>query len=615
MSRQSVLLIHSRPVLFSVPMLATVFAAINCLLTAGPAVAQDGDSDEPVFIVPGDLIQDALTEEAGEETANRISPRIQTLYNTEATPEDRLKAAAELRADLPGLPTASLRSRLRRRVDLVEAGIKALQVTPAPTDEQQKLVTDLVSAANAFEDQNLSTNAVIVRERYRTLKSSSPAIMSVLRPVMMQHYFNHNVHITVSETILSQLVSDYRCKSGGVADCILGAWVTGSQVTNVNITADIKPSASYGSFNLLADGQTQSNTSGRKDPATIYTRGNHSFHIVSPVVFTGETLSAGASTINVTARNQLVGFKTDYDGIPIIRHFARKIALRKIQETHGQAESIAARKLANEALPEFTAEVNQKFAEANTQIQSDLLQGLRNKGVAPDSISSRSSESHLAVSSRTMGLSRLAGSPQPFSPIPYRGLAIQVHETAVNNALDGMELNGREIPEKELDQELQKALSELLQRDISFAGMQTHAAEPADEEEPESTFLFSDNDPIRFRFDDGKVVLMLRMGIRQEGRDDIPEHHIEVPIDVTLQNGKLLLSPPTEARDIRVAPLGARSLRGVAQAAQIRRVIRARLPVREINPSMSLKLSDTRQLSLHLIDIQTADGWLYTDFQ
>ncbi len=602
----------SAPLVTAATMLSVVFAF--------PVAAQDEEtadevSMEPVLIVPDDLIADALIEEAGDAVSERISPQLQTLYDLDLTPAERLQAVSELRAAIPGLPTASLRNRVARRVDLLDAGLRALQVSPAPSEDQQKLVMDLITAANAFEGQQLSTNSATVRENYRVLRSSAPQIYSILRPVMMRHYFNHNLHLTVSETILSQFATDFQSKSGRIADCILGAWVTGSQVTNVNITADVKPSSGNASFNILADGQTHSNTAGTKHPATIYTRGNHYFHMVAPVTFTGDTLFAGPTTINVNANNQTVGVRTEFDGIPIIRGIVRKIALRKAAELKGQSEAIAARKLASQAVPEFQAELNQRFAEANTQIQTELLQGLRNKGVAPDSISARSSESHMAISSRTLGTARLSGSAQPFSPLPYRGAAVQVHETAINNGIDGLNFEGRDVPEDELDRELERSLSELLQRDISFSNINSQVVEQTDADEPPATFLFSDSDPIRFRFDAGKVVLMLRMGIRQEGKDDIPEHHIEVPIDVTLQNGKLLLTPPAEARDIKVAPLGRKSLRLVAQAAQIRRLLTARLPSRELDPVVSLKMSDTKRMNLRLIDIQIADGWLSTEFQ
>ena len=565
--------------------------------------------------VPDDLTIEGIAADAGDEVASKLAADIQTLYNSGASAEDRLAAAANLRSAAGELGSGSLKRRLLRRVDLIETGIKVLQTDPAPSAETVKLVSTLVASANSFEGENLSSDATVVRDSYRALREANPEITNQLRPVLMQHYFNHNLHITLSEPLLSKLVADYQTKTGTVADCILGAWVTGSKVTDTHVSANIRPSASNGLFNLVVKGHTRTNTRGRKDPATIFTRGNHYFTINAPVTFNGQSLAAGNATIDVNTNNQTVGASTDFDGIPLFGSIARKIAISEARKKRGQSEAIAAYKLANEAIPEFQREVNNKFAEANKSLQDELIKGLADKGVAPDAYSARSSETHLALSSRTMGTGRLGGSPQPFAPLPSTGIAFQLHETVLNNAIDGLNLNGREIPEDELVGELEKSLGELLQRDISLTDGDDVAAEEADDEPP-ATFVFSDTDPIRMRFEEGSVVLMLRTGIRQEGKDEIPEQKIAVPIGLSVEGGKLILSPPEKITDIVVAPIKSASrLQQVARANQIRRLLNAKLPRRELDPTITLPLSDTRDLDLSLIDIQSSDGWLYTELQ
>jgi hypothetical protein len=596
-------------------------AVMGCLI-AIPSSASAFDeeaevaSDALVFAVPDDLTVDSIAAEAGPDVAAALTQQIQALYNTGSSSEERLAAAASLRTLSADIESASLRQRVVRRTDLIEAGLTALQTEPAPSEDVAKLVNDLVTAANAFEGENNSTAASIVRANYRALKDSQPAVLEVLKPALMQHYFNHNLHITLSETLLTKLVTDYQTKTGGIADCILGAWVTGTQVTDTRVSANIRASDSVGKFDLVVHGDTRSRTQGRKDPATIFTHGNHHFTIHCPVTFDGQSLTAGTSTIDVDANNTTVGASTDYDGIPIFGSIARKIAISEARKKRGQSEAIAAYKLARQAIPEFQTEVNEKFSEANTSLQDELLKGLNDKGVAPDSYSARSSETHLALSSRTMGTERLGGSPQPFAPLPLTGIAIQLHETALNNAIDGLKLNGRAIPEDELVSELEKSLGELLQREISLTDGEDVVKEEAADDEPPATFVFSQTDPIRIRFEDGKAVLMMRSGIRQEGKDEIPEQKIAVPIGLSIEGGKLVLSPPERVTEIVVAGVERASrLQQVARANQIRRLLKSRLPRRELDPVITVPLSDTRDLDLTLIDIQSNDGWLYTEMQ
>lgn len=55
----------------------------------------------------------------------------------------------------------------------------------------------------------------------------------------------------------------------------MGARVTGSQTTDVNVNVDVVPSATTASFELKVSGNTRSDTKAVKDPATVWTSGNH----------------------------------------------------------------------------------------------------------------------------------------------------------------------------------------------------------------------------------------------------------------------------------------------------------------------------------------------------
>jgi hypothetical protein len=542
-----------------------------------------------------------------------ISAGLSTLYSADKTADERLAAADQLRTLLAADDLKPIRSAVERRIDLVSAGIQAMQAD-ALADEDKARVEAIIAATNRYEDTCSAADADAARAAWRDLKENE-AVMATLRPVFMTQYFNHNMHVTLSESMLARFVSDYRTDQGTIAECILGAWVTGRQTTNASVTADIKRSTGQGMFELRLNGQVLSNSQGRKKPATIFTRGTHNFVIDLPVYFDGQTASTGQAKIDVQTRNQTVGVKTDLDWIPIFGSIARKIARQKAAEKRGQSEQIAAQKIANRAMPEFIKEVNERFAKANASIQKDLFDGLNNKGVGPDTISSRSSESHLGISSRTIGGARLGGSPQPFSPLP-EGIAIQLHETALNNIIDGLEMNGRTIPEDQFLDELSKAFSDLLQREIKFDGGKEAAAEEPAADDPPATFALSESDSIRVRFEDDTIVLVLQTGIVQEGKDPIPQHRIEVPIGLGVDGQEIVLSPPEKLTDIRTTalePVPALKRAGIAN--QIRRILTARLPERRLDNAVDVAASDTKTIRLRTFLLSSEDGWLYAELK
>jgi hypothetical protein len=589
-----------------------ILSAVAMICLTETQIATAENTPERTLTLPREFQRRSLTRVLSAELAEQLSTTIERVYNVNLSDEERLAAADHVRDLLGNAELSNFRSSVNRRVDLISAGIHAQQNKSLSAEDQAAIKTMILSA-NRFEDTCSATDADAVRSAWQQLQPNAEA-KAIMEPVFVSHYFNQNMHITISEDMLSQFLSDYQTRSGTIAECLLGAWVTGTKDTNANVSVDIKHSDDSGHFLLQLNGQTSSNTQGRKKPATIFTRGNHTFLIESPVFFDGETLSTGEASIDVNTNNQTVGVKTDFDWIPLFGSIARKIARNKSQEKRGQSEQIAAQKITNEALPEFVKEVNERLSKANTAIQQDLFTGLNDKGVGPDAISSRSSESHLAVSSRTMGATRLGGSAQPFVPLPERGIAIQLHETAINTFIDGLELNGRSIRGDQFKDEISKSLSALLQRDIKFGDSADESSDA--NSEPPATFIFDENDPIRVRIEQDSVLLVLQITIEEESKDALPKHRIEVPIGIAIDGTDIVLSPPSKLTTIRATalePVNALKRAGIAN--QIRRIVVARLPERKIDGSVSIAASDTKTINLQTHVVRSSDGWLNIELQ
>ena len=461
----------------------------------------------------------------------------------------------------------------------------------------------LVSSLLAYEKQPLAVEAERSRTAWRSLRSRFPAAADVMRTVVNEHYFNHNVHFTISEALLSRLIADYRTETGCIADCIMGAWVTGSQTTTVDVRADIRPSMTTANFDLNVNGNTQSNTRAQKSPATVWTNGNHYFWMNRSVYFDGRHVTAAQPAFNVDTNSRTVGLATEYDRIPIIRGIVRKIAAQKIAESKQQADELTGTRLRDEALPKFQSETDEQFSNGNETL-SKMLDSLERRGVAPDSISARSSNTHIAVSSRTIGVARLGGSLQPPAAATAKGAAAQIHESALNNAIDALGFQGRDIPEKDFVNELEVALSDLFQREIKLTNDEPAPVVAGEEEEPPTIFLFSKTDPIRVRFDNGQIILSLRTGIRQEGKEEIPEETVTIPISMTLQDGKVILNPG----NISVTGRPTRSV-------QIKRVLARRIVRKELSPTVDLQAAGDKTLPVTVTHLDLADGWLNAEFE
>ena len=516
------------------------------------------------------------------------------------TPSDKMEADQKAFAS---------RQQLQRLKVAVEKAIRLsayANASDAAQGEQEYYIALLLQSLLKYESDQLGSNAEDARVAWRTLRNEYPAAASTLRSVVNDNYFNHNLHFVVSEDLLSRVISDYRTESGCIAECILGAWVTGSQNTNVDLRADIKPSNDRAAFDLNVNGNVRSSTIAQKSPATVWSQGNNNFWMNKSVFFDGRNVTSTAASFNVNTSSQVTGLATEFDGIPIIRGIVRHIATKKIAESKPQSEALTARKIRDAALPKFESESNQQFSTANNTL-SQLLASLERRGVAPDSTSARSSNTHMALSSRTIGLTRLGGSLQPPSALMATGAAVQLHESALNNAIDALGLQGRTILEKDLAQEIESALSDLFQRPINLRDGTPAPVEKDAEPQPPTSFVFSNSDPIRVHFDNNKITIVMRAGVLQEGKDAIPEQIITIPIDMSLQGGKVILEPGK----IGVASKDETDrLKQITRANQIRRILERRLIRRELNPTINIQASGDKSLPLTVTMIQMIDGWL-----
>lgn len=516
------------------------------------------------------------------------------------TPSSSMDASQKSFASKPQL------QQLKQTVDKMIRRAGFENDADAALGEQKHLVETLVASLLRYEHDQLGSEAEQARAAWRSLRNDYPTAASRLRSVVNDNYFNHNLHFVVSEELLSRLVSDYRSESGCIAECIMGAWVTGSQNTNVDLCADIKPSSNRAMFDMNVNGSVHSSTVATKSPATIWSQGNNSFWMNKSVFFDGRNVTSTAATFSVNTNSQVTGLKTKFDGIPIIRRIVRNIATQKIAESKPQSEALTAQKIRDAALPKFEDEANNQFSTANSTLNK-MFTSLEQRGVAPDSTSARSSNTHMALSSRTIGLQRMGGSLQPPSALIATGAAVQLHESALNNAIDALGFQGRTILEKDIARELEIALSDLFQRDIKLTDGEAEPVKTDEEPEPPTSFVFSKSDPIRVHFDKNQITLVMRAGVIQTGKDEIPEQIITIPIDMSLQGGKVVLEPGK----IGVASREETDrLKQITRANQIRRILSNRLVRRELKNTIDLQAAGDKTLPLTVTMIQLVDGWL-----
>ncbi len=127
-----------------------------------------------------------------------------------------------------------------------------------------------------------------------------------------------------------------------------------------------------------------------------------------------------------------------------------------------------------------------------------------------------------------------------------------------------------------------------------------------EEELPEATFVFDPVDPLRIKLGENGFTVILKTGLQLEGKADIPPTVIEIPISFELTGNQIR----TKAGEAKISVSGPR-FRAVTSAAQIKRILDARLVPREFDlKSIELPVENKASLYLSITDFFSSDGWL-----
>eukprot|EP00456_Euglypha_rotunda_P077600 TRINITY_DN733_c0_g1_i17.p1 TRINITY_DN733_c0_g1~~TRINITY_DN733_c0_g1_i17.p1 ORF type:complete len:762 (+),score=243.90 TRINITY_DN733_c0_g1_i17:2140-4425(+) len=496
---------------------------------------------------------------------------------------------------------------------------------PAPNEgELRKQLKDLLDAADNYAVSRSSEDAGKVRTAYSSITKIAPDGGDRISSELQKHILNYNVRIVASEEFLNRLVGESRTERGPVTDFVLGAQVSGNQTTNTKVTFDLLPSGRTARFNLTLNGQIQSNTVGVTSEATVYTQGNHSFVARKEVNFDGVKFVTSPATIDVNPHNTTTGFNVNGGG-GLFSGIVNNIASQEIESRRGTAEAIAAQRVRENVLPKFNAEVDKNFAEAGPKLEKDAFSGLKATGLYPDAFLYHTTDSTLRLNSRLMQANEVGADLPATAADVSRGAALLLHESAVNNAVDRMELAGQTLTEPQLKEKLEAFFSKALNRPVKLDAPKEAAAKTAaapapapaadaskdaaeevgsDDDKGPSAIIFAKEDPMRVHFENGELVLVIRAGFKQEGKDDIPTREITVPITFEVKGNRLLITRGS----VRVAAADGEG-GGIAINGVVRKKIQSSLPDRNVDSKVELKGPKT-VVTTNITGVTFLDGWV-----
>lgn len=366
-------------------------------------------------------------------------------------------------------------------------------------------LTGVLNAVEDYERQDLTAESTAVADLYQQIRWSPDKRLAELGDTINNYYRNANVRVALSAELVNRFLPKEARQAEYVMDNIQGAHVEGNSEASTRLRLVLLPDRLRWRVGLEANGEVATDTQSTKGPATFYQNGVSHYRVRKMLLVDRRGVRMFNAEAEVSANNNLLDFETSYDSIPILGSFARSIARDQYESAQGAARMEVEGKIRGRAVSRIDQAVAEQLKKGQENFKVKLLEPMRKLNLEPTAVDMETTQDRLIARYRLAGHEQLAShTPRPQAPGDSL-LSVQVHESAMNNLANHLNLQGRRIELRELHKEVSSIFT-------------TNPPPPPDDL-PEDVFVtFMDSDPVRVDCEDGRVRLTIRIKMLEHGR-------------------------------------------------------------------------------------------------
>ena len=353
----------------------------------------------------------------------------------------------------------------------------------------------LVGAVEEFESGGLASDGRrVALEQYRMTFSPVKSERE-LAAAVDSYYRNANVRLVLTKTLMNRLLPEPKAEYEPVRDTILGYPVRGRSLNQPELAVDFIPDPERLLMQFQVRGWVSSSTSSTAGPATFFDSSNAYYEAKKPLEIQARGIRLEPAEVSAYSNSRLQGLRTNFDGIPILGAVVQNIARNKHEERKPEAAAEVEYKISARAKERIDQEASTRLSEGVERMRERVFTPLAELGLDPVMIESQTSAERMTMRLRLAAEQQL-GSQTPRPRAPSDSLAtVQLHETAVNNLLERMDLEGRTFTAAQLSQ----YIADKLHREPW----------PCQTEHDDATIRFAAKDAMTVRFQDGRLILTL----------------------------------------------------------------------------------------------------------
>ena len=482
-----------------------------------------------------DPVAASLAAAPPQETPEQMAATLQLISTTLAAHPQGAAWRAYLRLDdLAGLTsvgaqdqTAARRTAARSVLARCEsASLDATQrqfLARAPIDDLPRELKiwaggpvpleTLAGLIERYELHGEERDADAIAELRLRMNWSNNDALQRLADELNRNYRNANVRIAFAEGLLKRLVPTNHSVNQRIHDTIAGAEVQGRSTTNSQVALKLTPDPAAWRFRLEARGDVRSQTMSNTWPARVRNNSRMRYEASKEIVIDPAGLHIRPAKASAAGRTDLVGVDSNWEPVPLLGSLVESAARQKHRESKPAALAQVKAKVATQARQRMDRETDPKLKALEEKIRAAVMAPLAGFDLHAEPVDMSTTAERAVVRMRMADQQQLAAhTPRPTAPSDSL-ISIQIHESALNNAMQGLGLDGRRLTVSEL-------------HGLLAAKFSRQAAAPPADMPKKAIVEFAKHDAVRLACRADRVELILKIVELRKGRDSI--RNIEV---------------------------------------------------------------------------------------
>jgi hypothetical protein len=450
----------------------------------------------------------------------------------------------------------------------------------------------LLRRLEQYEHGGLPSDARLVADDCLWLAMSPVQRQRELGQKLAARYRDANVRLVVTQSLLNRLTPKRDAELSRVRDTVLGNRVRGHSLNETDVAFRLIPDPERLLLSLVVTGKVAALTSSISGPATFNNASRSTYMAWKPIELRCDGLKLWPAKVrrvhNVT---RLRSVETEFDGVPLLGLLAKGIARSQHDQKRYEVRREIEGKVTARARQQIDREANARLAEVSERLQERVLHPLAELSIAPEMITGRTTSERMTMRLRLAAANQLGGhTPRPYAPSDSLA-SFQIHQSAINNLLERLELDGKTF-----------TLGELRER------VATRMARPkmlrADPRNDDVRITFAKKDAVRVDCRDGRIALTLSVAKLKSGTRRWKDFQVRVYYrpEVHGLSAELVRDGVIELIGRRVRLGSQVALRGIFSKTFSKKRSRQLIPERIVN--------DPKMADLAITQAVIEDGWI-----